>query len=253
MKRILTSTLITFFIFAVFGVTTFAQSQSREEILSRIKTERLALQDLENKFLAPSAEDQQAYADLLEQPDTGLARLLPRETYDVDANKKNQALTVRGGGAFYSFTRQTHEYGWGTQIGLEQGHLLTSFAGADYGMLTNLGDVPLEAISIESEGVKFLASYERANDEPQARAEYRRFGTGDSIGGTLFKTGLPATVSNSYVLRGIHYSDSDVLVAFRIVRQDTDGSLIIAWKLLKKYPKPELARTSEPGTATFKQ
>lgn len=253
MKRILTSTLITFFTFAVFGVTTFAQSQSREEVLSRIKTERLALQDLENKFLAPSAEDQQAYADLLQQPDTGLARLLPRETYDVDANKKNQALTVRGGGAFYSFTRQTHEYGWGTQIGLSQGHLLTSFAGADYGMLTNLGDVPLEAISIESEGVKFLASYERANDEPQARAEYRRFGTGDSIGGTLFKTGLPATVSNSYVLRGIHYSDSDVLVAFRIVRQDTDGSLIIAWRLLKKYPKPELARTSEPGTATFKQ
>ena len=245
MKRILTSTLITFFTFAFFAIATFAQSQSREDILSRIKTERLVLQELENEFLAPSAEDQLAFADFLQQPDTGLARLLPRETYDVDANKKNQALTVRGGGAFYSFTRLTHEYGWGTQIGLEQDYLSTCFAGADYGMLTNLGDVPLEAISIESDGVKFLASYERANDEPQARAEYRRFVTGESIGGTLFKTRLPASVNNSYVLRGIHYSDSDVLVAFRIVRKDTDGSLIIAWKLLKKYPKPELARSSQ--------
>jgi len=35
---------------------------------------------------------------------------------------------------------------------------------------------------------------------------------------------------------------ADVLVAFRVVRQDTDGSLIIAWKLLQKYPMPKLAR-----------
>jgi hypothetical protein len=27
------------------------------------------------------------------------------------------------------------------------------------------------------------------------------------------------------------------------VRKDTDGSVIIVWKLLKKFPKPELART----------
>jgi hypothetical protein len=33
-----------------------------------------------------------------------------------------------------------------------------------------------------------------------------------------------------------------LLVALKVVRQDTDGSLIIAWKLLKKFPKPELAR-----------
>jgi len=245
MKRFLTSTLFAFVLFPALGITALAQAPSRDEILSAIKSKRMELQEFETKFLAPSAEDQLAYADFLQQPETGLARLLPRETYDVDANKKNQALTVRGGGAFYSFTRLTHEYGWGTQIGLEQGHLLTCFAGADYGMLTNLGDVPLEAISIESNEVKYLASYERANDEPHARAEYQRFGAGDRIGGALFKTRLPATVDNSYLLRGVHYSDSDVLVAFRIVRKDTDGSLIIAWKLLKKYPRPELARTDQ--------
>jgi hypothetical protein len=243
-KRILTSTLFGVVLFAVSSITALAQSPSRDEILSDIKSKRAELQELENKFLAPSAEDQLAYAAFLQQPDTGLARLLPRETYDVDANKKNQALTVRGGGAFYSFTRQTHEYGWGTQIGFEQGSLMTCFAGADYGMLTNLGDVPIEAVTLEHGIVKSLASYERASDEPRARAEYQRFATGDRINGTLFKTRLPATLNNSYVLRGIHYSDSDVLVAFRIVRKDTDGSLIIVWKLLKKNPKPELARTN---------
>ena len=60
----------------------------------------------------------------------------------------------------------------------------------------------------------------------------------------LYKTHQPAIVNNTYVLRGIHYSDSDVLVAFRIVRKDLDDSVVILWKLLKKYPKPVLARAN---------
>jgi len=34
-------------------------------------------------------------------------------------------------------------------------------------------------------------------------------------------------------------------VAFHTVRKDTDGSLIIAWKLLKRFPKPELLRGAQ--------
>ena len=252
MKRFLISTISPLLVFAALGITALAQSPSRDEILSDIKSKglelqekRQALQELEKKFLAPSAEDQITYADFLQQPDTGLARLLPRETYDSDAYKKTIGLTVRGGGSYYSFTSRTHEYGKGTQIGLEQGQLKTCFAGADYGMITNLGDVPLESISVEHPAAMFLVSYERAGDEPRARSEYRRFSFGENIDGALYKTTLPATVNNSYVLRGIHYSDSDVVIAFRVVRKDTDGSLIIAWKLLKKNPKPELARANQ--------
>src|SRR5262249_1579301 len=36
-----------------------------------------------------------------------------------------------------------------------------------------------------------------------------------------------------------NYEEDDVLVVFRVHRQDTDGSLIIAWKLLKRYPTPQ--------------
>jgi hypothetical protein len=51
-------------------------------------------------------------------------------------------------------------------------------------------------------------------------------------------------VNNSYVLRSIDYARSDLLVAFRIVRQDSDGSVVLLWKLLKKYPTPALARAN---------
>ena len=60
---------------------------------------------------------------------------------------------------------------------------------------------------------------------------------------TLLETSrLPVAVNGTYLLRSIDYSTSDVLVAFKVVRKDSDGSVILAWKLLKKYPVPQLAR-----------
>lgn len=61
------------------------------------------------------------------------------------------------------------------------------------------------------------------------------------FGESLLRSSLPARVNDTYLLRSISYSESDTLVAFRVVRQDEDGSLIIAWKLLKQYPPPDLA------------
>src|SRR3989442_11049171 len=80
------------------GSSVFAQSESREELLKEIETKRTELSALEKQFLAPSDEDWSAYAEFLKQPNTGLIRLLPREVYDKDSR-----LTIRGGGAFYSF------------------------------------------------------------------------------------------------------------------------------------------------------
>ena len=38
------------------------------------------------------------------------------------------------------------------------------------------------------------------------------------------------------------YDQADVLVAFRVVDIDSDGSAVILWKLLKTYPAPRLAQ-----------
>ena len=229
---------VTLFVVALLtaSMSTFAQSDSRGEILNQIQSKRAELKDLEAQFLAPSPEDVAAHAEFLKQPDTGIVRLLPRETFDKNI------LTTRGGGAYYSFTRHTHEYGWGTQIGLEQDTLSTTFAGADLGIIARLGDVPLSAVNSDSAPFKFMSSYEPTSEEPQARIEYQKFATGVKVEGVFYRTHQQAIVNNTYVLRGIHYSDSDVIVALRIVRKDLDDSLTVVWKLLKTYPKPVLAR-----------
>jgi hypothetical protein len=240
MKRIFAAS----FLVAVSSFIAFGQTPSRAEVLSEMETKRAELAKLETQFLSPSAEDRTAYAEFLAQPNTGLIRLLPREKFDSDANK-NAALTIRGGGAFYSFARLTHEYGQGSDLALYSGYLSVGFAGADYGMLIKLDAARLEDISSELPGVAFLAKYSAVTNEPDARVEQRRFGTGTVIEGATYKERVPVEVGATYVLRSISFDRSDVLVAFRVVRQDTDGSLIIAWRMLEKYPTPRLARNNQ--------
>jgi len=55
------------------------------------------------------------------------------------------------------------------------------------------------------------------------------------INGQLYNTGLPIQVNSTYLLRATDRRSSDVLVAFRVVREDVDGSVTLAWKLLKEF------------------
>ena len=106
------------------GHSTYSQTPSSGEIKKQIELKRAELEALEQQFLAPSEADREAYASLLSQPDSGLMRLLPREIFDGDSfNKKPKTLTMRGGGAYYSFARLTHEYGYGSDLELNSGYL----------------------------------------------------------------------------------------------------------------------------------
>ena len=107
-------------------------------------------------------------------------------------------------------------------------------------MLTNLGDVPLEDILLKDPRADFISTYTAPREERRARAEAWRFAGGVKNHDQLYRKHLPVVENNTYLLRSIVYDRSDVLVAFRVVRKDTDGSVIIAWKLLKKYDTPWL-------------
>ena len=220
-----------------------AQAQDRSALLTKIEFQRRLLQIHETIFLLPSDEDFVAFRDFL-RPGTGLIRLMPREKYDGK-------MLMRGGGSYYSFTRLTNAYGNGSDIGLEQGTLRVGFAGADFGFLTVIGDVPVDSITLDQPGVSYLAALNTPTTESEAREQQRRSSTGFEADGFFYKGSLPAVVNTTYVLRSTSYTQSDVLVAFRVTRQEADGSLILAWKMLKEFfgPLPNLeaiAITQQP-------
>ena len=188
--------------------------------------------NLGDQLLPPSAEDLASFAGFLSQPQTGLIRLLPRETYDGH-------LTIRGGGAYYSFARLTHEYGYGSDIGLEQGYLSVGFAGADFGFLASLGNMSIDGVTLDDPAVQYLASFAAPTNLSDARVQQQRAGAGFSIGSYRYIDRMNAA-QNTYVLRSVCYGRSDLLVAFRVTRFDTDGSMILVWKLLRSFPVPQL-------------
>jgi hypothetical protein len=227
-----------FFLTLLFAPCVSAQTDARAQAAAEIESLRAQIKSKEAVLLATPKEDRKTYAEFLAQPDTGLMRLLPREKWDGK-------LSTRGGGAYYSFTSRTHEYGNGSDIELQQDKLSVGFAGADFGFMIDLGDVPLENVSEHTENVQFMASFTAPSAERDARASYRDFAEGRKQ--LTYWSTLPVFAGDTYVLRSINYDHSDVLVAFRIVRKDADGSVVLLWKTLKTFPKPELQRNIAAG------
>jgi hypothetical protein len=114
--------------------------------------------------------------------------------------------------------------------------------GADFGFLTSLGDIAIDGINVEVPGVSLLAEFQTPSAESDAREQYRRAGVGFEANGFIYRSFLPARVDTTYAVRSINYFVSDVLVVFRVTGEDTDGSLTLVWKTLKKFPVPHLAR-----------
>lgn len=192
----------------------------------------------EKLFLAPSPEDQEIHVGYLNQSDKGLIRLLPREKYDGK-------LSVRGGGAYYSFTRLTHEYGYGSDIELSQDRFSVGFAGYDFGFLIDLGKLPLEEVTLEHPGLKFPLNFTPPLTEPEIRAQQRQCGNGLQTGEFSYRSYLAVTVGHTYALRSVSYDRSDALVALQVVRQDGDGSVVLIWKMLKTFTAPKPERKSQ--------
>jgi hypothetical protein len=239
--------LLTFLVLLALSATAFAQKRDHAEAAGDVARLHAEIADLvgrvkakEAELLDAPADDKKSFAGFLSQPGTGLIRLLPRDKYE---------LLVRGNGAYYSFSRRTHEYGRGSDIELEDETFNVGFAGADFGLFVSLGDVPLEEIILETPGVGPLADFDAPTDTAKAREQSVKSMTGFEVDGRPYRKEVAAQVNNSYVVRSVNYGESDVLVAFRVVRKDSDGSLILLWKMLKEFPKPELLRLERDSAA----
>jgi hypothetical protein len=232
------------------------------------------LTNAQKQLLNPSAQDQALFSNFLSQPDTGIFRLLPAGKYaftsTVSANVDPETvLPIRGGGAFYSFTKRSHKYGPWSEISLQDEKLVVGFDSGILGLMTSLGDVPLESVTDDTAAVSFLAEINPPNRFFDIQEQRSKYQNGVVSKGLVYKKAFPSVPNTTYVMRSTNYrregfldavykiyiphpSDyqgSDSLIALRVVRQDQDGSAIIVWKRLKRFKAPKL---KEPGLDDFK-
>lgn len=220
------------FVLLLTVAATSGQELSRAQKLQKIDELNGQIRILEKDVIAPSSKDfMQAQKEGVD-----VFRIMPREKYDGK-------LTMRGGGAYYSFVQKRAEYGNGSDIELAQNHLTVGFAGANYGFLYDLGETPLADISKETSAAAFLLNYKPPAAEPEIRREQRRAHDYDA-NGVLFKNRLPSIVGHTYLVRSINFGSSDILVAFKVHRTDADGSQIILWKSIADFPIAQIERNS---------
>lgn len=202
----------------------------------------------ERETLAPSPEDKKTYADFLRQRGTGIFRLMRVDKLSygkvVKADDPATAMPVYlvGGGAHYSFTKRNHDANKWSDICWEEEDFQAGVGGESLGVLVELGDVRLEEVNDSSKGVEYLTKLVPADEMAEAERQFHRFEQSVEENGFNYRSSAVWKLNTTYALRSISYGRSDILVTFRVVRQDANQSLIILWKKLKAYSTPVLKK-----------
>jgi len=216
----------------------------RIESVNKLIEMRKEMLLLEGKLIAPATEDLDAYSDFLQEENTGMARLFPR-----NSDNERRPLLVRGSGAYYQFKGQTNEYGYGNDVeySTTNGPVFSvGFAGVDYGFFGQLGKVDIRGIDSNNPAIAFAIDHQSPHNQPEPawREQQRKWSVaGDVHNGVTFKDHTEAVVGMTYVVRSINENGYDIVAVFQVVRRDdTDDSLVLAWKIIQEFEKPVLER-----------
>ena len=215
----------------------------------------------DRRKLAVTADEAAEYSNVLSLPDTGIFRLVPDPgCFDnpriVKADPK--CLEAVPMGAFYSFRRREHAPEIFADLRVERGMLITDPILAQ-GLITDLGDVPVESVTLETPGLAFIRNYRPSPNSREALRQFNQIIAGVRSDGFLYAKSKPAREGTTFALRVTAYRASllrsyrwgrydvmsedkrvDILVAFRVVSVGPDGSLTLVWRQLEKKQSPKL-------------
>ena len=213
--------------------------------------------DAEKLLLTPSPEIQQQFAEFLQLPNTGLIRMYPpgrRRVISVTDLATGRRPGFGRYASLYSFTKEKHgnglngyvdpRLGW-AELLLINGRFITGFNGEALGVLVALGDVPLETVTPDSDGVTGLTNITPPADYFEAVSLSRLNRAGFALDKFRYGSSLPVSENTTYALRSTSNKRADILVAFRVLRVEENGSLTLLWRKLKVYPKPKWKRRIE--------
>jgi len=206
------------------------------------------LTSAERKVLTPTSEDLKINAEFLRQSGTGIFRLMrvDKQTHRKVVTAENLDIKgdvlLVGGGAQYSFTKKNHNADKWSDIAWDEDWFLGGVGGEAIGVLVDLGDVGLESINLETAGLGYLNKFIPAPTESAAEKQFQQYEKGETDNGYKYGLSAPWKLDTTYALRSINYGRSDLLVVFRAIRQDSNGSLIVLWKKLKSYSTPNLKK-----------
>ncbi|MBX7173439.1 MAG: hypothetical protein K1X72_20895 [Pyrinomonadaceae bacterium] len=237
--------------------------------------QKQAIQILDSLYRKPSKKESllvavdtdllEKYAVFLQDSNTGLIKLLN----SFDCAKNSQVLvasdnclnnTMPGAGASYSFRYKNYRIPQLADISLVENSFKVT---GDWlhGIFVDVGDIALNLVDFKIAGMQYLSNFPPALEFQSAKETDYKLAAGIMNKGLIYKRQLPIRENTTYLLRSIAYRGEvlktvegfvyneldydkrkDVIIAFRVVKQDLDGSVIIAWKLLSSKNSPKIEK-----------
>lgn len=215
----------------------------------------------QKKLLQPRPEDLLVHSALLGQENTGIFRLLPDlgcEENSLVIKADETCLNAVPESSFYSFREKEHAPEILADIRLKNNHLISNGI-LSQGIIVQLGDVALEKVGVNSDGMKFLNDYVPQTTDKEAQRQFVQMAHGVKSGKYIYRKIVPAMENTTYALRTIAYKGSiyrsfrgfrfnllegdkrnDLTLAFRIIRKDDDGGVTILWRELTRRESPRI-------------
>ena len=251
------------------------QVQSAFPVAVRFTVPAQGLHDRTSSGLYP--QEPQPYTSFLSQPNTGIARLFSSEA-DRASNTLENRLAPPAADQFPLAILMPRSQGLSPRLAIriEGDRFQIVQTDLDYGFMTDLGDVALEALLPPSErmsslpeALKFFYNYRPPLELEAIQADRRRFMTGKVDHLNLSQPVLSratAAINRTYLVRSIQFKvpeiitsgrtllpterlslrdllktpSSDLLFAFRPVSRRADGSYTVLWKILTQFSDPQI-------------
>lgn len=220
---------------------------------------KISISREQRERLEPDKQLAEKYSAFLKQPRAGLVKLFP----DAGCEDNSRILRADAGclkwipnSAFYSFREKEHTSDFFADIAYRDNTFISNGV-LSQGILTALGNIPLENVSLSTDGMRFLADYQPALQSRDALKQFQEILKVVKSGDFLYAKALTAVGNMTYAARIIAYkgkylvsyqgrlydalkSDKrlDLIVAFRVVAVNNDGSVSVLWKELSRKDAP---------------
>lgn len=240
----------------------------REAILKKQReaeeNKKITLEEINKKLAAP-AEYYSKYSEFLKDKNTGIARMFSEKncgkglTVSVEELERcGNTPPIKGAGSLYSVRLNEMPAYLPLEIilfyvGQSDIHFADDklIVGNDLTLdiISKIGEINFADVNLKSDAFKFLAEFKPAQTKSELALQKQNLEKGVSSGGYSYSTAASVKLGSTYILRSVAYSASpkyisfwntDILVAFKIVGQEEDGSIIFIWKKLKQKDAPYL-------------
>jgi len=217
----------------------------------------------ELESVKPSPALFERYRAILEREDAGLFKLVPdagcaENSKVVTASEVCMKFTFPGAGNSYSFRVKNYRIRQLADLTFSGSDLVIT-GSLTHGIFVDLGDVPINEVSLQTAGLKYLIDFQPSAGFKEANTVNESLIKGIKQNGFLYTRSLPVIENNTYALRSIAYRGRvmtsikgvpyneldfdrrrDIVVVFRIVQKDADGSISILWNQLSDKEAPKI-------------